>query len=75
MDTRIVRCRMLNAKSDPCTAEALDEQGEVLICARHAGLVLELVQARRTSAEDARLMVEIHQGLQDISTMIDEAAK
>lgn len=42
----VTRCRMLNSTSDRCTAEALDPQGEVLICQRHAALVMELVRAR-----------------------------
>lgn len=75
MTARIVRCRMLNAKNDQCTAQALDEQGEVLICQRHAALVLELIQTRKPSAEDARLMVEIHQGLVDVNTMLKDMAQ
>lgn len=48
---RILRCRMLNATNDRCTAEAVDPNGEVLICVRHAGLVLELVRAAEVVRE------------------------
>lgn len=47
MADRIVRCRMTNTTNDRCTGEALDPDGEILICARHAGLVFELVNATR----------------------------
>lgn len=43
METRVTRCRMLRRRGDQCTAEALDEMGEVLICLEHAALVIELI--------------------------------
>ncbi|MDP9144590.1 MAG: hypothetical protein M3N43_07815 [Actinomycetota bacterium] len=43
---RTARCRMLDRHDNRCAAEALDPLGEALICARHAGAVLELVNRR-----------------------------
>lgn len=43
---RIIRCRMLDNHGDRCTGEALWAEGEVRICARHAGLVMEAISAQ-----------------------------
>lgn len=45
---RVVRCRHMTQKHrsavlEQCSGEALDPVGEILICQRHAALVLELV--------------------------------
>ncbi|MET9516411.1 hypothetical protein [Streptomyces sp. NPDC002994] len=49
MPDRIVTCRMTNRYGDRCTAEAIDPNGEVLICIRHyaaAGRTVREAQAR-----------------------------
>lgn len=45
--TRTVRCRYLNRTNDPCTGEAVDPHGEVLLCTRHLALAMELVRAKQ----------------------------
>jgi len=44
--TRVVRCRMTNRYGDPCGGEALDPNGDVLICMRHAALVIEMIRVK-----------------------------
>lgn len=39
---RIVRCRVLNKQSNPCTAEAVDPNAELLICTRHLAEAVRL---------------------------------
>jgi len=46
MSTRLTRCRMTDRLHNPCTAEALDPDAPVLICTRHAALVLALINQR-----------------------------
>lgn len=43
---RRTRCRYLVEHNDPCSGEAVDPVGEILLCARHLGLALELVNRR-----------------------------
>jgi len=44
---RLVRCHVLGKRSGTqCTAEALDPDGEILICSRHAAAVLEMVNIK-----------------------------
>lgn len=43
---RRVTCRMTDRHHDQCTGEALDPNGEVLICATHAAAVMRLVNER-----------------------------
>ena len=43
-------CRYLNRHGNQCTAEAVDDQGEVLLCVRHLAAAIELV--RRVAAEN-----------------------
>lgn len=43
---RVIRCRMLDHHGDRCTGEALWADGEIRICARHAGLVMEAINAQ-----------------------------
>jgi hypothetical protein len=45
MPERIVTCRVLKSFDTQCTAEAIDPDGEVLICVRHAAKVMRTVQA------------------------------
>lgn len=48
---RRITCRYLNRHGDQCTGEAVDAQGEILLCVRHLGLALELVRARTEAAQ------------------------
>lgn len=41
---RAVRCRYLDRLSNQCTSEAVDPEGEVLLCVHHLGRALELVR-------------------------------
>ncbi len=43
---RRVTCRMTDSHHDQCTGEAIDPDGEVLICLRHAAEVMRLVNER-----------------------------
>lgn len=43
MNERIVRCRVLNRLSNPCTGEAVDPDAELLICARHLAMAQRLI--------------------------------
>lgn len=45
---RIITCRYLNLDGNRCTGEALDPGADILICIRHAGLVLELARSEVT---------------------------
>lgn len=68
MGARIVRCRMLNAKSDQCTAEAVDPDGEIIICQSHLALALELLTVRTGLAadlDDVRVVGEDMQATRD----------
>lgn len=44
---RTPRCRMLDSKLNRCPNPALDPLAKVLICAKHAARVLELVRYHR----------------------------
>ncbi|GAA2972218.1 hypothetical protein [Streptomyces enissocaesilis] len=52
MPDRIVTCRMTNRHGNRCTAEAIDPNGEVLICIRHYVAVCRTV--REAQARVAR---------------------
>lgn len=43
---RRTTCRYLDRNANQCTAEAIDPEGEILICAKHAGRVLEMIRRR-----------------------------
>lgn len=44
---RKVTCRYLRRGTQgQCTGEAVDDYGEILLCAKHLGRALELVKAR-----------------------------
>lgn len=45
MAERITRCRYMRLSGEMCTGEALDPNGDVLICAKHAARIMALVQA------------------------------
>lgn len=51
MTTRHIQCRYLRRSGEQCSAEVLDPDAEVLICAKHAGRVLELTKRRMTTAK------------------------
>jgi len=45
---RITRCHYLKPNVDQqCTAEAVDPNGEILLCTKHLARALELVNARQ----------------------------
>ena len=41
----MIRCRYLRRNDEQCTGEALDpsEDAEIVICAKHASLVMEMI--------------------------------
>ena len=43
---RIVRCRYQPDGSNPCTAEAVEAMGEIIMCAGHLAAALELLKRR-----------------------------
>lgn len=49
MSANYVQCRYLRRSGEQCTAEALDASAsaEILLCAKHAGRVIELVRRNR----------------------------
>ena len=48
--TRIITCRYLRRDGNQCTAEALDPDADILLCAKHTALVMTLVQERLGTA-------------------------
>ncbi len=46
MTARRVLCRMVDMYGDRCTGEALDANGDVLICIEHAAKVMRLINER-----------------------------
>lgn len=59
MNDRIVRCRVHNRLGNPCTGEAVDPEGELLICARHLAAAQRVIHAafqrtRRNERETPR---------------------
>jgi hypothetical protein len=47
---KYVTCRMTNRFGTRCTAEAIDPNGEAVICARHAAEVMRTIDQARNSA-------------------------
>lgn len=43
---RLTRCRYLDRYDNRCTGEAVDPEGEVLLCITHLGRALELFRRR-----------------------------
>lgn len=39
----MIRCRYLGRRDMQCTAEVVDEQGEILLCTKHLGRAVELL--------------------------------
>lgn len=53
MTTTTVRkttCRYLRRNAELCTAEAVDPDGEILLCVKHLGRAMELVNTRMRGA-------------------------
>jgi hypothetical protein len=47
-DEKVVRCRYTGEHSDDfCTGEAADPQGEILLCLKHLGRAMELIERRK----------------------------
>lgn len=42
----MTRCRYLRRNEEQCTAEVVDEHGELLICAKHLARAMELLAQR-----------------------------
>ncbi|WP_329187019.1 hypothetical protein [Actinacidiphila glaucinigra] len=47
MTAQYVTCRMTNRFGNQCTAEAIDPNGEAIICARHAAEVMRTISQAR----------------------------
>lgn len=43
---RRITCRVANRLGDLCTGEAVDPDGEILLCLKHLGRALELFRRR-----------------------------
>lgn len=43
---RLIRCRYLDIRDNRCTAEVVDEVGEILLCVHHLAKALELIRRR-----------------------------
>jgi hypothetical protein len=54
MADRVVTCRMTNRYGNRCTAEALDPNGEAVVCARHAAAVMRTVAAAQANLPQQR---------------------
>lgn len=54
MVERVVTCRMTNRYGNRCTAEAIDPNGEAVICVRHAAEVMRTVSTAQAKASSAR---------------------
>lgn len=44
---RITTCRVLDKLSNACTAEAVDPDGELLICSRHLAAAMRTLDAAK----------------------------
>lgn len=49
MASSYVTCRMTNRFGNRCTAEAIDPNGEAVICARHAAEVMRTIEQAHNS--------------------------
>lgn len=49
MASSYVTCRMTNRLGNRCAAEAIDPNGEAVICARHAAEVMRTIEQARNS--------------------------
>ena len=50
---RLARCRYLRRNDEQCTAEAIDPDADILICAKHAARVMRLIATQRETARRA----------------------
>ncbi|MFI6329870.1 hypothetical protein ACIBBG_16405 [Micromonospora chersina] len=41
---RLIRCRYLRRNNAQCTAEAVDPDGQVLLCTKHLARALQLIR-------------------------------
>lgn len=55
--SRIVRCRVLDKRSNPCTGEAVVPDAPLLICQKHLGEAMRLVAEVQAAAAKARVEV------------------
>jgi hypothetical protein len=44
--TRITRCHYMKSNGDLCTAQVVDDLGEILLCSKHLARAWELIQVR-----------------------------
>lgn len=44
------QCSIVRRSGDRCTAEALDPNGDVLICSKHAARVMQMLRERARAA-------------------------
>lgn len=45
----VIRCRYRRQSGEMCTAEVLDPNADILICAKHAARVMALIKAARAA--------------------------
>ncbi|MDG4809932.1 hypothetical protein O7634_24540 [Micromonospora sp. WMMD1120] len=50
MSDRLTRCRYIRRNSLQCTGEAVDPDGEILLCGKYLARALQLVQIHMASA-------------------------
>lgn len=46
MSDRAIRCRYRRRNDDMCTGEAVNPDGEVLLCTKHLARAMQMVRAR-----------------------------
>ncbi|WP_157987625.1 hypothetical protein [Jiangella endophytica] len=44
MAAAFIQCRYMRLNGEQCTGEALDPDGEILLCMKHAGRVMVMVR-------------------------------
>lgn len=49
-NNRRITCRYLRRDSNQCTGEAVDPDGEILLCTKHLARALQLVQVHMATA-------------------------
>lgn len=47
MSSRRTTCRYLRRDNNQCTGEAVDPEGEILLCTKHLARSIELVRAQQ----------------------------
>lgn len=53
--TRHKTCRYTRRNGDLCTAEAVDDLGEIVLCSRHMGLAVELLLSHGFTIEPPKV--------------------